>query len=72
MLSKKREQILQLRAKVLQAEYERINGEETISVSETRKRLMQTALCNHKVMTTTIKRVDNFVKSVYAIDKGVD
>ena len=33
---------------------------------------IQTALCNHKVMTTTIKRVDNFVKSVYAIDKGVD
>ena len=33
---------------------------------------IQTALCNHKVMTTTIKRVDNFVKSGYTIDKGVD
>lgn len=35
----KREQMLQLRAKVLQAEQERIEGAETISVSEARKRL---------------------------------
>lgn len=35
----KREQILQLRAKVLQAEQERINGEETINISEARKKL---------------------------------
>ena len=33
----KREQILELRAKVLQAEQERINGEETLSVSTARK-----------------------------------
>ena len=37
----KREQILQLRAKVLQAEQERLNGAETISVSEARKRLRE-------------------------------
>lgn len=37
----KREQMLQLRAKVLQAEEERINGSETISVSEARKRLRE-------------------------------
>jgi len=36
-----REQILQLRAKVLQAEQERIDGAETISVSEARKRLRE-------------------------------
>lgn len=35
----KREQILQLRAKVLQAEQERINGAETLSVTEARRRL---------------------------------
>lgn len=35
----KREQILQLRAKVIQAEQERINGERTLSVSEARKLL---------------------------------
>ena len=35
----RREQILQLRAKVLQAEQERIEGAETLSVSEARKRL---------------------------------
>ncbi|MBD5479505.1 MAG: type II toxin-antitoxin system Phd/YefM family antitoxin [Lachnospiraceae bacterium] len=35
----KREQILQLRAKVLQAEQERIDGAETLSVSQARKRL---------------------------------
>lgn len=35
----KREQMLQLRAKVLQAEQERMDGEPTISVSEARKRL---------------------------------
>lgn len=39
----KREQMLQLRAKVLQAEQERIDGESTISVSEARKRLMERA-----------------------------
>jgi len=33
----KREQILQLRAKILQAEQERISGAETLSVSEARK-----------------------------------
>lgn len=37
----KREQILQFRAKVLQAEQERLNGAEAISVSEARKRLME-------------------------------
>jgi prevent-host-death family protein len=35
----KREQILQLRAKVLQAEQERISGAETLSVAEARRRL---------------------------------
>ena len=35
----KREQMLQLRAKVLQAEQERIDGVETLSVSQARKRL---------------------------------
>ena len=39
----KREQILQLRAKVLKAEEERINGAEILSVSETRKRLIERA-----------------------------
>ena len=37
----KREQILQLRARVLQAEQERISGAETINVSEARKRLRE-------------------------------
>lgn len=37
----KREQILQLRAKVLQAEQERISGAETLSISEARKRLRE-------------------------------
>ena len=35
----KREQILQLRAKVLQAEQERMDGAETLSVSQARERL---------------------------------
>lgn len=39
----KREQILQLRAKVLQAEQERMDGKPTISVSEARKRLRERA-----------------------------
>lgn len=39
----KREQMLQLRARVLQAEQERIDGELTISVSEARKRLRERA-----------------------------
>lgn len=39
----KREQMLDLRAKILQAEQERINGAETISVSEARKRLRERA-----------------------------
>lgn len=39
----KREQILKLRAQVLQAEEERINGAETISVAEARKRLRERA-----------------------------
>ena len=37
----KREQILQLRARVLQAEEERISGAETLSVSEAKKRLRE-------------------------------
>lgn len=37
----KQEQILQLRAKVLQAEQERLDGAETISISEARKRLRE-------------------------------
>ena len=37
----KREQMFQLRAKVLQAEQERIDGQPTISVSEARKRLRE-------------------------------
>lgn len=39
----KREQILQLRAKVLQAEQERINGAKTLSVTEARRRLRERA-----------------------------
>ena len=39
----KREQMLQLRAKVLQAEQERINGAETLSVADARKRLRERA-----------------------------
>lgn len=39
----KREQMLQLRARVLQAEQERIEGQPTISVSEARKRLRERA-----------------------------
>lgn len=39
----KREQMLQLRSKVLQAEQERISGELTMSVSEARKRLRERA-----------------------------
>ena len=37
----KREQSLQLRAKILQAEQERIEGAETLSVSQARKRLRE-------------------------------
>ena len=37
----KREQTLQLRAKVLQAEQERIDGAPTLSVSEARKQLRE-------------------------------
>lgn len=37
----KRDQILQLRAKVLQAEQERLDGAEAISISEARKRLKE-------------------------------
>lgn len=37
----KRDQILQLRAKVLQAEQERLDGVEAISISEARKRLKE-------------------------------
>ena len=37
----KREQMLQLRARVLQAEQERINGAETLSVADARKRLRE-------------------------------
>ncbi len=39
----KREQMLQLRARVLQAEQERLDGQPTISVSEARKRLRERA-----------------------------
>ena len=39
----KREQMLQLRARVLRAEQERMDGEPTISVSEARKRLRERA-----------------------------
>lgn len=39
----KRDQILKLRAKVLQAEQERIEGEKTLSVSEARKKLQERA-----------------------------
>ena len=37
----KREQILDLRSKILQAEQERISGAETITVTEARKRLRE-------------------------------
>ena len=37
----KREQMLQLREKVLQAEQERIDGMQTLSVSQARKHLME-------------------------------
>ncbi len=37
----KREQILQLRAKVLQAEQERISGAQTLSISEARRGLKE-------------------------------
>ena len=37
----KREQVLQLRAKVLQAEQERMDGAETLSVSQARERLRE-------------------------------
>ena len=36
-----REELLKLRAKVLQAEQERMEGAETLSVSEARKRLRE-------------------------------
>ena len=39
----KREQMLQLRARVLQAEQERIDGAPTISMSEARRRLRERA-----------------------------
>ena len=39
----KREQTLQLRAKVLQAEQERINGAKTMSVAEARRKLRERA-----------------------------
>ncbi|GAQ17613.1 prevent-host-death family protein [Oceanobacillus picturae] len=39
----KREQILQRRLKVLQAEQERISGAETLSISEARRRLSERA-----------------------------
>lgn len=37
----KREQMLMLRARVLQAEQERVEGARTLSVSEARKRLRE-------------------------------
>lgn len=39
----RREQLLDLRDKVLQAEQERINGEKTLSVSEARQKLRERA-----------------------------
>ena len=39
----KREQVLQLRARILQAEQERIDGEPAISVTEARNRLRERA-----------------------------
>lgn len=39
----KREQMLKLREKILQAEQERLDGGETLSVSEAKKRLMERA-----------------------------
>lgn len=39
----KREQVLQLRARILQAEQERISGAETLSISEARRRLRERA-----------------------------
>lgn len=41
MRDERREQILQLRAKVLQAEQECIDGAATLDVSEARKRLRE-------------------------------
>lgn len=38
---KMREQMLELRTKVLQAEQERLKGEQTVSISEARKRLAE-------------------------------
>ena len=37
----KREQVLELRAKVLQAEQERLDGAYTLSISESKKLLME-------------------------------
>ncbi len=37
----KREQILQLRSKILQGEQERLDGEDTLSISEARNRLRE-------------------------------
>lgn len=37
----KREKVLELRAKVLQAEQERLDGANTLSISETKKMLME-------------------------------
>lgn len=39
----KREQMLKLREKILQAEQERVNGAQTLSVSEARKKLRERA-----------------------------
>ena len=39
----KREQMLKLREKILQAEQERMEGVETLSVAEAKKRLMERA-----------------------------
>ena len=49
----RREQILQLRAKVLQAEQERMEGAETLSASEARKRL---SVCN-SFLTSAVRGV---------------
>lgn len=47
----KQEQVLQLRAKVLQAEQERMDGSPTLSVSEARKKLKKNNLKGCDIMT---------------------
>ena len=44
----KKEQLLQLRAKVLQAEQERIDGEQSISIAEARRKLKERVEFDYK------------------------